>query len=51
MSPRHEVLVYVISLLIIDTIPLQLPVTALVLLYVVLRRPEWFSKMYDQIYR
>jgi hypothetical protein len=50
MTPQNEILAYVILLLLLDTIPLPLPVTALVLLYVVLKRPEWFSKMYHQLY-
>ena len=51
MNPRTSILVYIIILLVIDTIPLPLPATALILLFVVLQRPAWFSKMYHQIYK
>ncbi len=50
MTSRNEILAYVILLLLLDTIPLPLLVTAMILLYVVLQRPEWFSKMYRQLY-
>ena len=50
MTPQNQILAYVILLLLIDTIPLPLPVSALILLYVVVKRPIWFSKMYHRIY-
>ncbi len=51
MNSQTKILTYVILLLLIDTLPLPLPVTASILLYVVLRRPAWFSQLYRQIYR
>ena len=51
MKPRSKILVYISLLILIDTIPLPLPVTALVLLYVVLQRPTWFSDMVRQVYQ
>lgn len=50
MNPQNEILAYIVILLSLDTVPLPLPITALILLYVVLQRPKWFSKMYHQIY-
>ena len=51
MNPKTKILVYVILLLLVDSIPLPLPVTALILFFVVLQRPVWFSEMYQQVYK
>lgn len=50
MNTETQLLVYLILLLIFDTIS-PLPITAGILLYVVLKRPTWFRGLYYQVYK
>ena len=50
MNTETQLLVYVILLLLVDTI-LPLPITAAILLYVVLKQPAWFRELYHQVYK
>lgn len=50
MNPETQILIYVILLLLVDTV-IPLPITAVMLLYVVLQRPVWFTELYHQIYK
>ncbi len=50
MNTETQLLVYLILLLFVDTI-LPLPITAAILLYVVLKRPVWFRELYHQVYK
>ena len=49
MSPKTRVLVNLIALSIIDVV-IPLPIVACILIYVVLRRPAWFTDMVRDIY-
>lgn len=51
MNPRSKIIMFIILLIVVDTIPLPLPVTALILLYVVMQRPVWFTDMVRQVYQ
>lgn len=50
MNLRTKIIIYLIILLLIDSLPIPLPVTALIMLYVVMQRPAWFSDVVRQIY-
>ena len=50
MTPKTQLMIYVILLLLVDTI-VPLPITTVILLYVVLQRPAWFAKLYHQVYK
>lgn len=49
MSTKTQVLINLIALGIIDIV-LPIPIVALILIYVVLRRPAWFTAMVRDIY-
>ncbi len=49
MSPKTQVLITLIALALIDVI-LPVPIVALILIYVVLQRPTWFTDMVRDIY-
>jgi len=50
MSKRTQVLIYLILLAMFDTI-IPIPITALVLIYVLLQKPVWFRQWMDEVYR
>ena len=50
MNTEIQLLVYLILLLFVDTV-FPLPITAGILLYVVLKRPAWFRNLYYQVYK
>ena len=49
MSRKTQLLVYLIVLALCDTI-IPVPITALVLVYVILQRPSWFRAWVEDIY-
>ena len=49
MSVKNQALVGLIILSIIDTV-IPIPFTALVLIYVILQKPAWFTNMVRDIY-
>ena len=49
MNTSRKILIYLILFAIIDTI-IPVPITALILIYVLQERPDWFEKLVDQIY-
>ena len=49
MNTESQILVYLILLLLVDTI-FPLPITAGILLYVVLKQPAWFRVLYHHVY-
>ncbi len=50
MNTETQILIYVILLLLVDAV-IPLPITAVLLLYVVLQHPEWFAEIYHQVYK
>ena len=50
MNIETQLFVYLILLLFVDTV-IPLPITAGILLYVVLKQPKWFRDMYYQVYK
>lgn len=50
MNIETQLLIYVILLLLVDTV-IPLPITAVILLYVILQRPAWFAQLYHQVYK
>lgn len=50
MSKKTQILVYLILLAIIDTV-IFIPITALILIYVIFQRPQWFRDWVEEIYR
>jgi len=50
MNKETQLLIYLILLLLVDTL-LPLPITAVILLYVVLKRPMWFRELYYLVYK
>ena len=51
MSTKAKTLTAVIGLGIVDAVLPGLPILALILLYVILDRPPWFSNLVGEIYR
>ena len=49
MSPKTRVLLNLIALAFLDTI-IPIPIVACILIYVVLRRPTWFTAMVSDVY-
>jgi hypothetical protein len=49
MRTKTQVLVGLIALGLIDTV-IPIPILALILIYVVLQRPTWFTDMVHDIY-
>ena len=49
MKKRTEILVYLIVFAIIDIV-IPIPITAIILIYVLLEKPEWFKKLVSEIY-
>jgi hypothetical protein len=50
MNIRNKVLVGLILLCVVDVL-IPLPITGLVLVYVVVQRPPWFVDLANRIYR
>ena len=50
MKTTTKVLLYLILLAITDTI-IPVPITSMLLIYVLYQKPEWFRDMVDEIYR
>lgn len=51
MTHRTKILMYLSLLIVIDALPLPLPITALILLYVVLQKPTWFRNTVQKLYQ
>lgn len=49
MSKKIQILVYVILLAVFDTV-IPIPITALVFIYVIFQRPQWFRDYVEEIY-
>jgi hypothetical protein len=49
MRPKTQVLITLAALGIIDVV-LPIPIVALILIYVVLQRPSWFTAMVRDVY-
>ena len=49
MKTSRKILIWLILFAIIDTV-IPLPITAIVLLYVLQEKPDWFEKLVVQIY-
>jgi hypothetical protein len=50
MNDKAKILVAIAVLGIVDAVVPGLPILALVLVYVVVNRPVWFTEVYRQIY-
>ncbi len=50
MSAKAKTLTAIAVLGVIDAVVPLLPVLALILVYVVLEKPSWFSELYEQIF-
>jgi hypothetical protein len=50
VSIKIQILLYVLVLAVFDTV-IPLPITALVLVYVLVRKPDWFREWVDAVYR
>ncbi|GAB6909918.1 conserved hypothetical protein [Desulfosarcina cetonica] len=50
MSKKIQMLVYVTALAVCDTI-IPIPITALVFIYVIFQKPQWFRDWTEEIYR
>lgn len=50
MSPKIQILIYFAMIGIID-IFIPVPITALILIYVLFQKPIWFRQWVDEIYR
>jgi len=50
MTIRTKAILFLIGLGILDLISVFFPVTAAFGIYVVLKRPEWFTKVLNDIY-
>jgi hypothetical protein len=49
MSTKNQVLISLIGLGIVDTV-IPLPIVAIILIYVTLQKPPWFTAMVRDIY-
>jgi hypothetical protein len=49
MSKKTQMLVYLILLAIIDTF-IPIPITTLILILVIIKRPQWFRNWIEEIY-
>ncbi|MEJ2168995.1 MAG: hypothetical protein P8X90_26050 [Desulfobacterales bacterium] len=49
MKTTHRILIYLIIFAIIDTV-IPIPLTALLLIYVLTEKPEWFKNLVTRIY-
>jgi hypothetical protein len=49
MKPSRKILICLILFAILDTV-IPVPFTAIILIYVLLEKPDWFEKLVGQIY-
>lgn len=49
MKTNSKLLIYLILFAIIDTV-IPVPITAIILIYVLLEKPGWFENLVTQIY-
>jgi hypothetical protein len=49
MKTSKKLLIYLILFALIDTV-IPVPITALILIYVLLEKPAWFENLVEQIY-
>ena len=50
MQTKTKVLLYLILLAVTDTI-IPIPITGMILIYVLYQKPEWFRELVDDVYR
>ena len=50
MSTKTQVLIYILVMAVFDTI-IPIPITALVLIYVLYQKPPWFRALVEEVYR
>jgi hypothetical protein len=50
MKTSRKVLIYLILFAAVDTV-IPVPITAIILIYVLLEKPDWFEKLVGQIYQ
>jgi len=50
MKTSRKILIYLILFAVIDTV-IPVPITAIILIYVLLEKPDWFEKLVGQIYQ
>ena len=50
MKTSSKILIYLILFAIIDTV-IPVPITAIILIYVLLEKPDWFENLVRQIYQ
>ena len=49
MKANRKILIYLIIFAILDTV-IPVPMTAIMLIYVLLEKPDWFANLVGQIY-
>ena len=49
MKTNRKILIYLIVFAVVDTV-IPVPLTALVLIYVLFEKPDWFENLVKQIY-
>jgi hypothetical protein len=49
MNLRNKLIIYTVMLAVIDTV-IPVPVTGLLLIYVLLKKPIWFKKSVFEVY-
>ena len=49
MKTKNKILIYLILFATIDTV-IPIPFTTIMLIYVVLEKPDWFKNLVDQVY-
>lgn len=50
MKTNRKILIYLILFAIIDTV-IPVPITAVIMIYVLLEKPAWFKKLVGDIYQ
>jgi hypothetical protein len=50
MNTSRKILIYLILFAIIDTV-IPVPITAIIMIYVLLEKPAWFKKLVGEIYQ
>ena len=50
MKTENKILIYLAMLALFDTV-IPIPITAIILFYVVTEKPAWFSRLYQQIFK
>ncbi len=49
MKTKRKILTYLILFAIIDTV-IPVPITTILLIYILLEKPDWFEKLVEDIY-